>query len=120
MRVELFFKSAQEFRAGAECAKSRAELPRIAAFLRSKSISAVNITNKAKGEPLPPGVAYAASGGHTTDAAEALEGGAIATFGGHKGAGLSLVVELLAGALSGGAVLGQVGERKDLIILALR
>ena len=36
-----------------------------------------------------------------------LDGGAIATFGGHKGAGLALCVELLAGALSGGAVVGQ-------------
>ena len=35
-----------------------------------------------------------------------LDGGAIATFGGHKGAGLALCVELLAGALSGGAVVG--------------
>jgi LDH2 family malate/lactate/ureidoglycolate dehydrogenase len=101
-------------------------VPRAAAapFTFDMSTSAIALfgvlTAKAKGEPLPPGVAYAASGGHTTDAAEALEGGAIATFGGHKGAGLSLVVELLAGALSGGAVLGQVGERKDLIILALR
>ena len=45
-------------------------------------------------------------------AREALEGGAIATFGGHKGAGLSLCVELLAGALSGGAVLGQCESKK--------
>ena len=58
------------------------------------------LTSKAKGEPLPPNVAYGKDGGWTTDAAEALEGGAIATFGGHKGAGLSLCVELLAGALT--------------------
>ena len=58
------------------------------------------LTSKAKGEPLPPNVAYGKDGGWTTDAAEALEGGAIATFGGHKGAGLSLCVELLAGALA--------------------
>ena len=56
------------------------------------------LTSKAKGEPLPEGVAYKADGsGFTTDPSEALEGGAIATFGGHKGAGLSLCVELLAG-----------------------
>ena len=70
------------------------------------------LTSKAKGEPLPPNVAYGKDGGWTTDAAEALEGGAIATFGGHKGAGLSLCVELLAGALSGGAVLGQCESKK--------
>ena len=68
---------------------------------------------KAKGEPLPEGVAYKADGsGFTTDPAEALEGGAIATFGGHKGAGLSLCVEMLAGVLSGGAVLGQCESKK--------
>ena len=60
------------------------------------------LTSKAKGEPLPPNVAYGKDGGWTTDAAEALEGGAIATFGGHKGAGLSLCVELLAGAIEHG------------------
>ena len=37
--------------------------------------------------------------------------GAIAAFGGHKGAALALVVELLAGALPGGAVLGQVESK---------
>lgn len=71
------------------------------------------LTAKAKGEPLPEGVAYGADGkGYTTDAAEALEGGAIATFGGHKGAGLSLCVEMLAGVLPGGAVLGQCESKK--------
>ena len=58
-------------------------------------------------------VAYKADGsGFTSDPAEALEGGAIATFGGHKGAGLSLCVEMLAGVLSGGAVLGQCESKK--------
>lgn len=70
------------------------------------------LTAKAKGEPLPDGVAYGKDGGWTKDAAEALEGGAIATFGGHKGAGLSLVIELLAGVLPGAAVLGQCESKK--------
>ncbi|KAL7577511.1 hypothetical protein ACA910_015048 [Epithemia clementina (nom. ined.)] len=70
------------------------------------------LSAKAKGEALPKDVAFGKDGKPTTDAAEALDGGAIATFGGHKGAGLSLVVELLAGALSGGAVLGQVESKK--------
>jgi LDH2 family malate/lactate/ureidoglycolate dehydrogenase len=70
------------------------------------------LTSKAKGQPLPEGVAYGKDGKWTVDAAEALEGGAIATFGGHKGAGLALCVELLAGVLSGGAVLGQVPSKK--------
>jgi LDH2 family malate/lactate/ureidoglycolate dehydrogenase len=70
------------------------------------------LTAKSKGEPLPPHVAYDENGNWTTDPNKPFEGGAIATFGGHKGAGLSLCVELLAGALSGGAVLGQVESKK--------
>ena len=65
------------------------------------------LTAKATGAPLAEGVAYDSSGKVTTDAGAVLDGGAIATFGGHKGAGLALCVELLAGALSGGAVVGQ-------------
>jgi L-2-hydroxycarboxylate dehydrogenase (NAD+) len=71
------------------------------------------LSAKAKGEPLPSGVAYGGDGSWTTDAAEALESGAIATFGGHKGMGLSLCVELLAGALSGAAVLGQCASKRE-------
>ena len=70
------------------------------------------LTAKSKGEALPPNVAYDAAGNWTTDANKVMDGGAIATFGGHKGAGLSLCVELLAGALSGSAVLGQVESKK--------
>lgn len=70
------------------------------------------LSAKAKNEPLPPNVAYGQDGNWTTDANEALAGGAISTFGGHKGTGLSLCVEILAGALSGGAVLGQVESKK--------
>jgi L-2-hydroxycarboxylate dehydrogenase (NAD+) len=72
------------------------------------------LSAKAKGEALPPNVAYDAQGNWTTDAATVLEeGGAIATFGGHKGAGLALCMELLAGALSGAAVLGQVPSKRE-------
>ncbi|MBL8131700.1 MAG: Ldh family oxidoreductase [Anaerolineae bacterium] len=52
------------------------------------------------GRALPPDVAYDAAGQPTTDAAAALAG-AIRTFGGHKGGGLSLIVEILTGALVG-------------------
>lgn len=70
------------------------------------------LSAKAKGEPLPENVAYGKDGNFTTDAAEVMDGGAISTFGGHKGMGLSLCVEILAGALSGGAVLGKVESKK--------
>ena len=70
------------------------------------------LSAKAKGEALPENIAYGKDGNYTTDASEVMDGGAIATFGGHKGMGLSLCVEILAGALSGGAVLGQVESKK--------
>jgi LDH2 family malate/lactate/ureidoglycolate dehydrogenase len=46
------------------------------------------------GRSLPPDVAYDADGQPTTDPSAALAG-AIRTFGGHKGAGLALMVEIL-------------------------
>ncbi|MBL8163585.1 MAG: Ldh family oxidoreductase [Anaerolineae bacterium] len=52
------------------------------------------------GQTLPEGVAYDAAGSPTTDPTAALAG-AIRTFGGHKGGGLALMVELLTGALVG-------------------
>ena len=85
-------------------------------FVFDMSTSAIALfgvlSSKAKGEALPKNVAYGKDGEWTTDASEVLNGGSIATFGGHKGTGLSLCVELLAGALSGSAVLGQCESKK--------
>ncbi len=60
-----------------------------------------------KGEPLPAGVGLNSRGKPTTDATEVLGkgggeavGGAITTFAGHKGFGLSLFVQLLGSAFS--------------------
>ncbi|GAA3729007.1 Ldh family oxidoreductase [Streptomyces tremellae] len=53
------------------------------------------------GERLVPGQAYDAAGAPTLDPAQALEG-AFAVWGGHKGSGLALVVQLL-GMMSGAA-----------------
>ena len=68
------------------------------------------LTCKAKGQPLPKQSAYD-SNGNWTRKVEDIHigggGGAIANFGGHKGTGLALMVELLCAALAGGAVLGQ-------------
>merc|ERR1712048_1185115 len=73
----------------------------------------MGLTAKAKGEPLPEGVAFDRSGNSTTDAEAVLRGdAALSTFGGHKGAGLALMVELLTGVLSGGSVLGQVTSKE--------
>jgi delta1-piperideine-2-carboxylate reductase len=52
------------------------------------------------GLPLPPGAAVDAAGLPTTDAAAGLAGAQL-PFGGHKGANLALMVELLAAACTG-------------------
>ena len=52
------------------------------------------------GEPIPEGWAVDEDGVPTTDASAALKGSLLA-FGGHKGLGMSIIVELLAGSLSG-------------------
>lgn len=59
------------------------------------------------GKPLPEGVALDSKGNPTTDAKEVMEegegenvGGSIKTFAGHKGFGLSLLVQLMGSAYS--------------------
>ena len=52
--------------------------------------------------PLPPDVGVDSSGAATTDPHAVLAGGALNTFGGYKGSSIALMVELLAGALTGG------------------
>mmetsp|Transcript_18607 Transcript_18607/g.63057 ORF Transcript_18607/g.63057 Transcript_18607/m.63057 type:complete len:275 (-) Transcript_18607:15-839(-) len=74
---------------------------------------------QAQGLSIPEGVAIDEHGDPTTDAREALKG-ALLTFGGYKGSHLALVVELLAGALGGGAVLDKRASRNwGNVILAL-
>ena len=73
------------------------------------------LTCKAKGEALPEKSAYTESGEYTTNVDDIHVGGgkgAIAAWGGHKGVGIALMIELLCAALSGGAVLGQVDAKK--------
>jgi (2R)-3-sulfolactate dehydrogenase (NADP+) len=55
-----------------------------------------------EGRPIPLGWAVDSEGNPTTDAKAAL-GGAMVAMGGPKGAALALMVELLTGALAGGA-----------------
>ncbi|WP_449432824.1 Ldh family oxidoreductase [Pseudomonas putida] len=54
------------------------------------------------GESLPLGIGVDANGQPTTDPDAILHGGALLPFGGHKGSALSMMVELLAAALTGG------------------
>ncbi|WP_026145437.1 Ldh family oxidoreductase [Pseudomonas asplenii] len=55
-----------------------------------------------KGEQLPDGVGVDRDGRPTCDPKAILDGGALLPFGGHKGSALSMMVELLAAALTGG------------------
>ncbi|MBQ3046820.1 MAG: Ldh family oxidoreductase [Clostridia bacterium] len=56
------------------------------------------------GEPIPSGWIIDKDGNQTTDPAEYLKGGTLLPFGGYKGYGLAMMVELLAAVTSGAAV----------------
>jgi LDH2 family malate/lactate/ureidoglycolate dehydrogenase len=60
-------------------------------------------------KPIPPGWALDAEGNPTTNAAEALRG-TVLTMAGHKGYALALLVEVLAGVLSGAAMGPEIGS----------
>lgn len=65
---------------------------------------------KSRGESIPEGWALDAEGNPTTDPDGYLNGGTILPLGGYKGAGLSLIVDVLTGILSGGASTVDVGS----------
>jgi len=54
-----------------------------------------------KGSAVPLGAGCDANGDPTTDPSAILDGGAILPFGGHKGASIAVMVEILAAALTG-------------------
>jgi LDH2 family malate/lactate/ureidoglycolate dehydrogenase len=62
-----------------------------------------------RGESIPEGWAVDAAGNPTTDAHAALEG-AVLPFGGAKGYGIAMMIEVLAGVLSGANVGPGVGD----------
>ncbi len=69
-------------------------------------------------EQLPVGVAITNKGSPTTDPQEALAG-ALLAFGGHKGSGLGLMIEILAGALVGAKTGTTVGGGRGILCLAI-
>lgn len=69
-------------------------------------------------EPLEEGVAFDAAGRPTRNPAAALEG-AFAAWGGHKGSGLGVVVQLL-GALAGSAAMPPEMAAFGMIVIAIR
>lgn len=64
------------------------------------------------GEPIPADWAVAPDGSATTDPAEAMRG-ALLPMGGAKGSALALMVEMLAGVLTGAAIGPSVGNPND-------
>jgi delta1-piperideine-2-carboxylate reductase len=55
-----------------------------------------------EGRQLPPGVGVDRNGEPTTDPDAVLEGGALLPFGGHKGASVAMMMEVMAAGLAGG------------------
>ncbi len=72
---------------------------------------------RARGDRMPEGHIIDAQGRATTDPAALLDPpkGAILPFGEHKGSGLALACELLAGGLTGGGILSRVPFRELMI-----
>jgi (2R)-3-sulfolactate dehydrogenase (NADP+) len=74
----------------------------VIADMATSQVALVTIKKAAaEGKPIPLGWGYDAEGRDTTDAAAVINGGALAPAGGYKGMLLGLLVDLLAGVLSG-------------------
>jgi LDH2 family malate/lactate/ureidoglycolate dehydrogenase len=75
-----------------------------------------------RGEPIPLGWALDKDGQPTTDARAARDGGSLLPVGGPKGYGLSIMLDVLAGVLTGarfGAGLGMPGSGQFFLALAV-
>jgi LDH2 family malate/lactate/ureidoglycolate dehydrogenase len=70
------------------------------------------VTAKMEGRNIPDGIAYDKDGHSTIDPAAVIAGGAIKTFAGHKGSGLSIMAEIITGAFVG-AQTGGIGEKSN-------
>jgi (2R)-3-sulfolactate dehydrogenase (NADP+) len=76
--------------------------PSIVADMATSQVALVTIKKAAaEGRSIPPGWGYDKDGNDTTDAEAVIDGGALAPAGGYKGMLLGLLVDLLAGVLSG-------------------
>ena len=75
----------------------------------------------ARGEQAPPGAVVDSEGRPTTDPSDFYDGGALLPFGAHKGYGLSVLIELLGGLLSGAGISSLPGydETNGMLIVAL-
>ena len=77
-------------------------LPPLVADMATSQVAYVTVKEyAAKGQSIPPGWGLDKYGQATTNPDEVLDGGAMAPAGGHKGALLALLVDVLAGGLAG-------------------
>ncbi len=70
------------------------------------------------GVPIAEGIAFSPEGEPTTEADAALKG-SVRPFGGHKGFGLALITQILAGALVNAATIPPPGSNYGLLIIAI-
>jgi LDH2 family malate/lactate/ureidoglycolate dehydrogenase len=78
------------------------ETPFLVDFATSSIAGGKVLHASAKGEAVPAGTLLDRDGSPTTDPNAWLDGGALTTFGGHKGSALGVMVALFAGVLTGG------------------
>jgi LDH2 family malate/lactate/ureidoglycolate dehydrogenase len=73
------------------------------------------------GEPIDSGLILDKDGSPSINADDLMNGGALLPFGGHKGSGMSALIDLAAGALAGNmpAAISQSGYGNGTVILAL-
>ncbi len=76
------------------------------------------IEAKTAGRDVPEGLGYDKDGNPTTSPAEIMAG-AIKTFGGHKGSGLALVVQIMAGALVGADSFDNDSDNAGNLVMAI-
>jgi L-2-hydroxycarboxylate dehydrogenase (NAD+) len=70
------------------------------------------------GESIAPDIAFDSTGVATTNPGDALRG-AIQAFGGAKGSALALLIEILTGPLTGGAIFGDATHQSGNVVVAL-
>ncbi len=75
--------------------------PLVVDFATSATAEGKLAVSRARGEQVPSGLLVDAQGRDSTDPEDFYAGGALLPFGGHKGYGLSVALDLVAGLLSG-------------------
>ena len=89
------------------------ESPMIVDFATTATSGSKVLIAAAKGEPVPPDCIVDRNGNPTTDPTAIVKGGSHLPFGGHKGFGIMLAVELLGRVLAGADTYAIPGRSED-------